>query len=208
MNLLWCYFFFLLLSFWLRDFITKRNAMSFRIQGVLLDFRAFILSEWICLSSYTHFTLLAVHIFLKQPLTPSTEINKRVASNVPIVEIDVTTKNEWEGPRELVRPWGSGVGSAVHCSGVTSDNGPAVNCPAVTSRNCVLDPHKNETLDVVTSKTPRFFYITNCLRRINILLWQLDQRRKIHFLDKFRSLTFTQVVAVHRIGNTFITSTL
>ena len=94
MNLLWCYFFFLLLSFWLRDFITKRNAMSFRIQGVLLDFRAFILSEWICLSSYTHFTLLAVHIFLKQPLTPSTEINKRVASNVPIVEIDVTTKNE------------------------------------------------------------------------------------------------------------------
>jgi len=30
---------------------------------------------------------------------------------------------------------------------VTSDNGPAV-----TSRNCVLDPRKNETLDVVTSK--------------------------------------------------------
>ena len=64
---------------------------------------------------------------------------KRVASNVPIVAIDVTTKNEWEGPRELVRPWGSGVGSAMHCSGVTSDNGPAV-----TSRNCVLDPRKNE----------------------------------------------------------------
>ena len=55
-------------------------------------------------------------------------------------------------PRELVRPWGSVVGSAVHCSGVTSDNGPAVNGPAVTSRNCVLDPRKNETLDVVTSK--------------------------------------------------------
>ena len=71
---------------------------------------------------------------------------------MPIVAIDVTTKNEWEGPRELVRPWGSGVGSAVHCSGVTSDNGPAVNGPAVTSRNCVLDPRKNETLDVVTSK--------------------------------------------------------
>ena len=41
---------------------------------------------------------------------------------------------------------------AVHCSGVTSDNGPAVNGPAVTSRNCVLDPRKNKTLDVVTSK--------------------------------------------------------
>ena len=41
----------------------------------------------------------------------------------------------------------------MHCSGVTSDNGPAVNGPAVTSRNCVLDPRKNETLDVVTSKT-------------------------------------------------------
>jgi len=40
----------------------------------------------------------------------------------------------------------------VHCSGVTSDNGPAVNEHAVTSRNCVLDPRKNETLDVVTSK--------------------------------------------------------
>ena len=48
---------------------------------------------------------------------------------------------------------GSRVGSAVHCSGVTSDNGPAVNGPAVTSRNCVLDPRKNETLDVVTSKS-------------------------------------------------------
>ena len=69
---------------------------------------------------------------------------------MPIVAIDVTTKNEWEGPREQVRPWGSGVGSAVHCSGVTSDNGPAV-----TSRNCVLDPRKNETLDVVTSKSKR-----------------------------------------------------
>ena len=33
----------------------------------------------------------------------------------------------------------------MHCSGVTSDNGPAV-----TSRNCVLDPRKNET--DVTSK--------------------------------------------------------
>ena len=52
----------------------------------------------------------------------------------------------------MVRPWGSGVGSAVHCSGVTSDNGPAVNDHAVTSRTCVLDPRKNETLDVVTSK--------------------------------------------------------
>ena len=72
---------------------------------------------------------------------------------MPIVAIDVATKNEWEGPRELVRPWGSGVGSAVHYSGVTSDNGPAVNGPAVTSRHCVLDPRKNETLDVFTSKT-------------------------------------------------------
>ena len=71
---------------------------------------------------------------------------------MPIVAIDVTTKNEREGPRELVRPWGSGVGSAVHCSGVTSDNGPAVNGPAVTSRNSVLDRRKNETLDVVMSK--------------------------------------------------------
>ena len=35
---------------------------------------------------------------------------------------------------------------------MTSDNGPAVNGPAVTSHNCVLDPRKNETLDVVTSK--------------------------------------------------------
>ena len=82
--------------------------------------------------------------------------NKRVASNVPIVEIDVTTKNEWEGPRELVRPWCSGVGSAVHCSGVTSDNGPAV-----TSRNCVLDPRKNETLDVVTSKLLLYVVVCN-----------------------------------------------
>ena len=41
----------------------------------------------------------------------------------------------------------------MHCTGVTSDNGPAVNGPAVTSRNCVLDPRKNETLDVVTSKS-------------------------------------------------------
>ena len=40
----------------------------------------------------------------------------------------------------------------MHCSGVTSDNGTAVNGPAVTSRNCVLDHRKNETLDVVTSK--------------------------------------------------------
>jgi len=40
----------------------------------------------------------------------------------------------------------------VHCSGVTSDNGPAVNGPAVTSHNCVLEPRKNETLDVITSK--------------------------------------------------------
>ena len=65
------------------------------------------------------------------------------------------TQNEWEGPRELVRPWGSGVGSAVHCSGVTSDNGPAV-----TSRNCVLDPRKNETLDIITSKQ-HFVYRTH-----------------------------------------------
>ena len=36
---------------------------------------------------------------------------------------------------------------------MTSDNGPAVNGPAVTSRNCVLDPRKNETLEVVTSKS-------------------------------------------------------
>ena len=35
---------------------------------------------------------------------------------------------------------GLGVGSAVHCSGVTSDNGPVVNGPAMTSRNCVLVP--------------------------------------------------------------------
>ena len=88
----------------------------------------------------------------REALPCNVSLKKRVASNVPIVAIDVTTKNEWEGPPELVRPWGSGVGSAVHCSGVTSDNGPAVNGPAVTSRNCVLDPHKNETLDVVTSK--------------------------------------------------------
>ena len=77
---------------------------------------------------------------------------------MPIVAIDVATKNEWEGPRELVRPWGSGVGSAVQCSGVTSDYGPAVNGPAMTSRNCVLDPRKNETLDVVTSKVYGSFY--------------------------------------------------
>ena len=61
----------------------------------------------------------------------------------------------------------SGAGSAVglgsrvglHCSGVTSDNGPAVNGPAVTSRNCVLDSRKNETLDVVTSKTLTCFSV-------------------------------------------------
>ena len=87
----------------------------------------------------THFWSYVAHF----PL----EWKKRVASNVPIVAIDVTTKNEWEGPRELVRPWGSGVGSALHSSGVTSDNGPAV-----TSRNCVLDPRKNETLDVTSKK--------------------------------------------------------
>ena len=51
--------------------------------------------------------------------------------------------------------WGSEVGSAVHCSGVTSDNGPAVNGPAVTSRNCVLDPRNNETLDVTSKKKKR-----------------------------------------------------
>ena len=56
---------------------------------------------------------------------------------------------------ELVRPWGSGVGSEGLGSRfgrgaweyVTSGNGPAV-----TSRSSVLDPRKNETLDVVTSK--------------------------------------------------------
>ena len=35
---------------------------------------------------------------------------------------------------------------------MTSDNGPAVNGPAVTSSNCVLDPRKNETLDVTSKK--------------------------------------------------------
>ena len=74
---------------------------------------------------------------------------------MPIVAIDVTTKNEWERPRELVRPWGSGVGSDVDCSDVTSGNGPAV-----TSRSCVLDPRKNETLDVVTSKI-RLYYVVS-----------------------------------------------
>ena len=44
------------------------------------------------------------------------------------------TENGLEGP------WGSGVGSGVDCSDVTSSYGPAV-----TSRSCVLDPHKNET---------------------------------------------------------------
>ena len=71
MNLLWCYFFFFF--FWLRDFITKKNAMSFRIQGVLLDFRPFILSEWMCLSSSTSIILFAAHIFLKQPFIPTKE---------------------------------------------------------------------------------------------------------------------------------------
>ena len=76
---------FFLLIFWgvggwggggLRDFITKENAMSFRIQVVLLDFRASILSEWICLSSSTHITLFAVHIFLKQPFIATEERKK------------------------------------------------------------------------------------------------------------------------------------
>ena len=62
------------------------------------------------------------------------------------------TQNVWEEPRESVRPWGLGVGSAVQFSGVTSDNGAAVNGPAVTSRICVLATRKNETLDVLTSK--------------------------------------------------------
>ena len=66
------------------------------------------------------------------------------------------TQNEWEGPRELVRPWGSGVGTDVDCSDVTSGNGPAV-----TSRSCVLDPRKNETLDVVTSKPFYLFCYIN-----------------------------------------------
>jgi len=47
--------------------------MSFRIQGVLLDFRTLILSEWICLSSSILITLFAVHIFLKQPSIPAKE---------------------------------------------------------------------------------------------------------------------------------------
>ena len=50
------------------------------------------------------------------------------------------TENGLEGPRELDRPWGSGVGSGVDCSAVTSSYGPAV-----ASRSCVLDSHKNET---------------------------------------------------------------
>ena len=78
--------------------------------------------------------------------------------HISILQYSQFIKNEWEGPRELVRPWGSGVGSAVHCSGVTSDNGSAVNDHAVTSRNCVLDPRKNETLDVVTSKAVFIFF--------------------------------------------------
>jgi len=50
------------------------------------------------------------------------------------------TEKGLEGPRELDRPWVSGVGSGIVCSGVTSSYGPAV-----TSRSCVLDPQKNET---------------------------------------------------------------
>jgi len=29
-----------------------------------------------------------------------------------------------------------------------------------------------------SQKTPRFNYVTNILRKINVLLWQLDQRGK------------------------------
>ena len=82
----------------------------------------------------------------------------------------------------MVRPWGSGVGSAVHCSGVTSDNGPAV-----TSRNCVLDPRKNETLDV-TSKDAflyaHLFYVFT-LRNYLLTPWSGDL---------FQTLTVSQLV--------------
>ena len=64
------------------------------------------------------------------------------------------TDCEWE-LRTSEKGLGSGFGRGAResgrpctVSGVTSDNGPAVNGPAVTSRNCVLDPRKNETLDV------------------------------------------------------------
>ena len=45
----------------------------------------------------------------------------------------------------------------MHCSGVTSDNGPAV-----TSRNCVLDPRKNVTLDVTSKMGGERRSMTNC----------------------------------------------
>ena len=53
------------------------------------------------------------------------------------------TQNGLEGPRELDRPWGSGVGSGVGCSDVTSSYGPAV-----TSRSLRWTPirTKHKTL--------------------------------------------------------------
>ena len=51
------------------------------------------------------------------------------------------------GARELGWPWGSGLVSDVAAGGVTSSYGPAM-----TSCSSVLDPHNNETSDVVTSK--------------------------------------------------------
>ena len=54
--------------------------------------------------------------------------------------------------------FGRGARESGRPCGVTSDNGPAVNDHAVTSRNCVLDPRKNETLDVTSKpKNENFF---------------------------------------------------
>jgi hypothetical protein len=61
----------------LRDFITKTNGTSFRIQGVLLDFTAFILNEWICFFLSVHIALFTVHIFLRQPFILTIERKKQ-----------------------------------------------------------------------------------------------------------------------------------
>ena len=68
----------------------------------------------------------------------------RLASNVPIVAM--TWRDNVRGSGVGSEGLGSWVGRGAR-EYVTSGNGPAV-----TSLSSVLDPRKNETLDVVTSK--------------------------------------------------------
>ena len=132
-------------------------------------------------------------LFKADNMMPKTSSFKGADCSNELTWQRMETQNEWEGPRERVRPWGSGVGSAVHCSGVTSDNGPAVNGPAVTSRNCVLDPRKNETLDVFTSKVKChfYFYIHGSVdRESNLITVQQDATYSVYCISVGSSTCF------------------